>query len=255
MEERESLPPPPPPNLEDSGNKNHIKTLQLPDKPGTYVVQVPKDQVYRVPPPQNSSIAESRIKAPPRDAKTSRCSWYCVLFSIIFFALLILLGAVFGGLFSLLLSPTDPEFSIVKFKLVERKPNPKYDVTFHVHNSNSKVGILYKDSGSVSLSLKQRNIASGTYPTLYQDPHVTTSFNVTLEASKPGLPKVVEQSVKNEKEKVSVAFSLSIHFHARMKMGLLRSRKMKFDVTCNVKMDSLAKTTRILSQQCQTKRH
>ncbi|KAL6578320.1 hypothetical protein OROMI_010648 [Orobanche minor] len=29
--------------------------------PGTYVVQVPKDQIYRVPPPENASMLEQRI--------------------------------------------------------------------------------------------------------------------------------------------------------------------------------------------------
>ncbi|XP_020229944.1 NDR1/HIN1-like protein 13 [Cajanus cajan] len=237
MEERELLPPP---HQEDTRKK------QLPDNPGTYVVQVPKDQVYRVPPPENAHIAQTHKNSPPKDPKRSRCCWFFILFFIIFFALFILLGAIFGGLFSMLLSPKDPKFSILRFNLLQAKPHPKYDVTFQLHNSNSNVGILYKDKGTVSLSLRQRQIASGPYPTLHQDPHDTTSFNVTLNASKD-----LMESAKN----LSLTFSLAIHFQARMNLGLLRSGTMKFHVTCKLKLDSFAKTPRILSQQCDTKRH
>ncbi|KAG5034572.1 hypothetical protein AAZX31_04G100600 [Glycine max] len=255
MEERVLLPspPPPPPPLE---KKHSTNKLELPDfNPGTYVVQVPKDQVYRVPPPENARIAESHKKAPPKAAKTSRCCLFCVLFFIIFFVLLILLGAVLGGLFSMLLTPKDPQFSITRFKVVETKPHPKYDVTLEVHNLNSDVGVSYKNKGHVSLSLRRQEVASGAYPSFNQDAHDRTTFGVTLTSSKVGLPKEVEESVTNDKKKVNVTFSLAIHALARMKMGLLRSGTMKFDVTCNVKLDTLAKTTQVLSQQCETKRH
>ena len=259
MEERvssSSLPSPSPPPLEKNHNTDKLK---LPDlDPGTYVVQVPKDQVYRVPPPENAQIAESHKKSPPnKEAKTSRCCLCCVLFFIIFLVLAILLGAVLGGLFSMLLTPEDPKFSITSFKVVETKPHPKYDVTLEVHNPNSDVGILYNGKGHVSLSLRrQENIASGAYPTFRQDSHDTTTFGLTLtSSSKAGLPKEVEESVRNDKKKVSVTFSLAIHALAHMKMGLLRSGTMKFDVTCKVKLDTLAKTTHVLSQQCETKRH
>ncbi|TKY74359.1 Late embryogenesis abundant protein, LEA-14 [Spatholobus suberectus] len=253
MEERVSPPPPPP--LEHT-DKNHSPKLQLPDiDPGTYVVQVPKDQVYRVPPPENARIVEQHRNSPPKEAKTSRCCWCCVLFFIVFVALLILLGGVLGGLFSMLLKPKDPNFSIQSFKVVESKPYPKYDVTLQVHNSNSKVGVSYKDRGRVSLSLRRQEIASGAYQTSYQDPHDTTTFGVTLKGSKAGFPKEVEESVKNDKKKMHVTFSLAIRVLARMKMGLLRSGTMTFDVTCKLKLDTLAKNTHVLSQQCETKRH
>ncbi|XVF36736.1 hypothetical protein REPUB_Repub19eG0083900 [Reevesia pubescens] len=56
MEERVTLPT-------DTNNPNpHEEIVQIkPEtafRPGTYVVQVPKDQIYRVPPPENALIAE-----------------------------------------------------------------------------------------------------------------------------------------------------------------------------------------------------
>ncbi|KAK7410538.1 hypothetical protein VNO78_01386 [Psophocarpus tetragonolobus] len=253
MEERETspLPPLPPPPCKRNPNDK----LQLQEINGTYVVQVPKDQVYHVPPAENSHIIQLHKKSRPKEGKTSRCCLCCVLLFIIFFVLVILLGGVLGGLFSMLVKPKDPRLSFQRFKVTETKPHPKYDITMLVHNPNSAVGISYKNKGRVSLSLRGQEIASGAYQPFHQDPHEATAVSVSLNGSKASLPKEVEESVKNVKKKVNVTFSLAIHALARMKMGLLHSGTMKFDIRCKLKLDSLAKTTQILSQQCQTKRH
>lgn len=117
------------------------------------------------------------------------------------------------------------------------------------------MGISYKEGGDVSLSLRRREIASGAYPTFYQAHDNSKEFGISLKASKGDLPKEVDKSMTNKKKKVNVTFSLAIHIQARMKMGLLRSGTMKYEVTCRVKVDTLAKNTRVLSQQCETKRH
>lgn len=153
----------------------------------------------------------------------------------------------------MLLSPKDPKFSVERFNVAETKP--KYDITLKVQNSNSDVGISYKNGSRVTLSLNGKQIAKGDYPALYQDPRDTTSFGITLKGSKSGLPKKVEESVKSTKKKVPVPFSLAIQSRARMKMGLLSSGTMTFDISCKIKLDTLAKSTRVVSQQCQTKRH
>ncbi|RDY01950.1 NDR1/HIN1-like protein 13, partial [Mucuna pruriens] len=234
MEERVSPSSSPQPPLENT-NKNHSTKLQLLEtNPGTYIVQVPKEQVYRVPPPENTYIAEQHRKSPPKAAKTS---------------------GLLSGIFSMLLSPKDPKFSIQRFKVVESKPHPKYNVTLSVHNSNSKVGISYKDKSHVSLSLRKHEIASGAYPTFFQDPHDTRALGIVLKGSKARLPKEVEESITNNKKKVHLTFSLAIQILAQMKIGLLHSGKMDFDVMCKMNLDTLAKNSRVLSQQCETKRH
>ncbi|CAJ1974123.1 unnamed protein product [Sphenostylis stenocarpa] len=256
MEERSQLTPKPfltSPSPLDNKDINNVQASEFGS--GTYVVRVPRDQVYRVPNSENGRIAELHRNSPPKAAKTSRCCLCCILFTFVFFILLILLGGVLGGLFSMLISPKDPEFSIQHFDLVSNKTHPEYDIAFKAHNSNPDVGISYKDRSQVTLSLDGREIAKGEYPALHQDPRQTTLLGVALKGSKTVLPKKVEESVKSNKKKVSVTFSLAIHSLARMKMGLLRSRKMTFNISCEVKLDTLANSTNILSQQCQTKRH
>lgn len=252
MEERVLTPPPPPPPI-DYDDKSHGSKPQLPDiNPGTFVVQVPKDQIYRVPPPENARIAELHRNTPQGEKKGSRC--WCFVFIIVFLAIVIFIAGLLGGLFSIVLTPKDPRFSIQRFHL-ESKPHLQYNINLQVHNPNSKVGILYKEGGDVSLSLRRQKIASGAYPTFYQAHQNSTMLGVTLKGSTVELPKEVEESMTNGKSKVHVTFSLTMHVQTQMKMGLLHSGTMKYDVTCHVTVDTLAKNTRVLSQQCETKLH
>lgn len=256
MEERASPPPPPPPH--DSNSKPQLPNIN----PNTYVVQVPKDQIYRVPPPENARLAEQRRSSPPKE-KNRMCCW-CFVF-IFFIAVVILIGVVLGSLFSMVLTPKDPKFSIQGF-LLHTKPHPQYKITLQAQNPNSNVDILYK-GGDISLSLKRQKIASGAYPTFSLSNQNSTMFDVTLKGSTTKLPKEVEESATNDQRKVHVTFTLLIHLQAQMKMGLLHSGSMKYDVSCQVTVDTLAKTNRqitvdtmaktnrVVSQQCQTKRH
>ncbi|KAF1865402.1 hypothetical protein Lal_00004776 [Lupinus albus] len=249
MEER--LPPPPPPPQPCATNSPQ---LQLPYiGPGTYVVQVPKDQVYRIPPPENAQIAERYRNYPGREKKRSCCCWCCVCL-VVFIAILIIIGTLIGALFSIVLNPKNPRFSVQRFQLKNSSTQPLYNITLKVNNPNSKVGINYKQGEDVSLSLKQNEIASGTYPSFYQSHDNSKEFRLALKASKGDLPMQVDKSMMNKKKKVNVTFTLTIKIHAQMKMGSLRSGTITYEVTCQVKVDTLAKNTRVLSQQCETKR-
>lgn len=180
-----------------------------------------------------------------------------MFFIIIFIAIVIIVGAILGGLFSEVLKPKDPKFSIQRFHL-QSKPHKQYDITLQAHNPNSKVGISYKEGGSASLSLKKQknnNIGSGSYPTFYQPHDDSTVFDVTLKSAKPDFPKVVQESMAKGKSKTRFVFSLAIHVEAQMKMWLFQSGTMKYDVACQVTVVGLDKTARLVSQECETKRH
>ncbi|KAL9144086.1 hypothetical protein ABFS82_14G274700 [Erythranthe guttata] len=51
---------------------------------GTYVVQVPKDQIYRVPPPENAIMLEQRNLKNQDKQKRSSCCCFCSCHSCIF---------------------------------------------------------------------------------------------------------------------------------------------------------------------------
>ncbi|KAI4307372.1 hypothetical protein L6164_030571 [Bauhinia variegata] len=252
------LRPPLPPHI--SGNQNQITIhpvkqaqLELPDlNKSTYVVQFPRDQVYRVPTPENARVTELHRNPPKDDKKRRRCICF-VVFSVLVAIAVLLVAVVIGGLFPLLHNNKDPRFSIQRFLLNSKNKAEEYGISLRVDNPNPKVGILYKEGGSVSLSLRQQEIASGSYPSFYQGHGDSKVFGITLKGSKSSLHD--EKSMKNDKSKVDVALSLSIHVQTQMKMGFLHNATMKYEVTCQVTVDTLAKgTTRILSQKCQAKR-
>ncbi|KAI4337711.1 hypothetical protein L6164_016095 [Bauhinia variegata] len=135
----------------------------------------------------------------------------------------------------------------------------EYEISLQVNNPNSIVGILYKEGGGVSLSLRQQEIASGIYPSFYQGHGNSEVFGITLKVLKRGLlnEEVEKNSMKNDKTKMNnVAFSLTIRVPVQMKMGAmaLHGATTKYDVTCQLSEDILVKSTRMISQQCQTKR-
>ncbi|KAL2242254.1 UNVERIFIED_CONTAM: NDR1/HIN1-like protein 13 [Sesamum indicum] len=44
----------------------------------TYVVQIPKDQIYRVPPPENAHMLEERTRNPAKKKRSSCCLCSCL---------------------------------------------------------------------------------------------------------------------------------------------------------------------------------
>uniref|UniRef100_A0A803PC58 Uncharacterized protein n=1 Tax=Cannabis sativa TaxID=3483 RepID=A0A803PC58_CANSA len=60
-------------NIEESSGANNeldpSSEPPLPRLPETYVIQIPKDQIYRVPPPENARTAELRLRKPLNNSK------------------------------------------------------------------------------------------------------------------------------------------------------------------------------------------
>ena len=250
MEERVPLPPPP---TDAHGNPPDPDHHLLPDSQnafgsGTYVVQVPKDQIYRVPPPENALIAE-RYRTPGQKSKSyrSRCIIICIL--ICFIAAVVAVAAVIS---SRLINPKTPTFQIqnLVFTNSSRSP-PRYKITLKAENPNSKTGIIYEDGGHASLSFKHQEIADGDCPTFslgFKDSRV---FVLQLNGLKTAFPKEIERSMKGGKStrQTSVSLSLSMDYPIKRKVWFFKTGK-RLAVSCNVTVDKLGKDTRVISQEC-----
>ncbi|KAK3423603.1 hypothetical protein EUGRSUZ_F00299 [Eucalyptus grandis] len=225
---------------------------------GTYVVQVPKDQVYRIPPPENAMIVK-RYRTPIAKSKRSCCCCCCILcLLLIFIAVLIVLG-VLVSISSIFIKTEDPVFCIDHF-LVKNTPRSsqgnvehEFDIRTRAKNPNGRSGILFKEGGKSSLLFDQKEVAAGTFPTFYQSKKNTTTSQLILHDSSDGSSKEIEESMKGTKSKPNLALSLAIKVPARMTVGLFRKQDVNIVVSCNFEVDTLVKGTRILSQQCRTK--
>ncbi|KAL1308937.1 hypothetical protein HN51_051573 [Arachis hypogaea] len=232
-------------------NQNQLCKLQLENinNNGTYVIQVPRDQVYRVPPPENARIAEKYQKTTVKVDRKRRCWIYARI--VMYIGIVLCIGCLLIGFYIMLNKPKDPRFVIQQFSF-QNGTNPTYNITLQVHNPNSKAGILYKE-GQVSLSAKQQEIASGAFPTVFQEHCSSTTMTLKLKELKDNnLPKEVQESVTNVNKKVHVTFSLTMQYHAGITTWKLRDGKKKYHVLCQVTVDSLTEDTNVLSQDCQT---
>lgn len=244
-------------------------TQPLPPPPGRprhdnmYIVQFPKDQVYRVPPRENALIVE-RYRNPPPKVKNKKkgrgcfCCCFCprvlLTIALIFVAIIAIVGITLATLF-FIFNPSGPTFSITNFT-VKNPPGPKntlpkYQISLRAKNPNDRLGIVYENS-EVTMLFEAAKVATGKFPRLEQNRNATTLFDVDLIGTNGALPKKMANSMVDEKSKTALAFGLDMRLRVRIVAGGLNSWVMNSNVVCKFQVSSLGNNTRVLSQQCDT---
>ncbi|XP_061344094.1 NDR1/HIN1-like protein 13 [Gastrolobium bilobum] len=228
----------------------------LPPPPGharneMYIIQFPKDQVYRVPPRENALIME-RYRKPP-DVKRSNGSCCCgsrllLTIALILVSIIAILGITFAILF-FIFNPTAPSFSVTDVVVVKpgpgnRNPRPQYQIGLRARNPNERLGIEY-EKAEVSLLFEEKKVATGMFPMLEQGRDSSKQVKVELTGSNGPLPK--------EKANTRVALDLDMKLGMRIEAAGLKSWVMKSHVMCKVEVNSLVNNTRVLSQECDAK--
>ncbi|KAA0064830.1 hypothetical protein IC582_006073 [Cucumis melo] len=235
--ELEPVHPPPPP----------------PDPPffssGTYVVQIPKDQIYRIPPPENALIVQ-RHRNPSVVTSSRRRSCCFRIFLPIFIVLLliIILALLIPPLIAL---PKPPVFKLTKFKLTPSTRN--FNINLDILNPNSAGSISFKSPSRVSLSFRKSQLATTKFPLIRQDHGSKKNVALSLRA-KSAFPKELQRRMKSSKTKLHTSLSLKMNLLAETKGRLSNRRNVKFVVTCSFTVNTLGKTSRILSQDCESER-
>ncbi|OVA14612.1 hypothetical protein BVC80_1815g6 [Macleaya cordata] len=153
-----------------------------------------------------------------------------------------------------MVQPNSPTFFIEHFVLSNmndhlRNHFPKYDIVLKTKNPDSGIGIDYSSGGSASLSFKQQKMATGNPQVLDQGVKETKGFRLVLVGPNAVLPSEVQKSIK---DRASISLFLSINVPVKMKIGVLKTWTIDMDISCNLKVNTLAKNTKILSQECHT---
>ncbi|XP_022843000.1 NDR1/HIN1-like protein 13 [Olea europaea var. sylvestris] len=225
----------------------------------TYIVQIPRDQVYRVPPPENAKIVESH-RRPPQDRKKKACFGGSCWWIILAFALIGLTVGISVGVTRALYKPRYPTFSVTKIhvKNLEQFINghhgsshsPEYDVTLKAHNPNERMDVSFKGAaGKASIEFKKQKIARGGVPNLTLDPNGSTNIPLVLHGTKASIENDIKKSLDGTKPKL---MHLNIEVPMEVKSWAKTVQK-DAAINCDIKVDSLLrKTTKILSQECQT---
>ncbi|XP_050213304.1 NDR1/HIN1-like protein 13 [Mercurialis annua] len=245
MAERVPSSPPPPPqpptlNLHDPSISPSPPVFES----GTYVVQVPKDQIYHVPPAENALLFE-RHRNPPQKKRRSCYYSLCFCCCLVIVFLVIAIGLGIGLSFALFKSE-NPEFLIQSFvvKTQTTTTNPDYEIRLKVKNPNQKLDILYVHGGIASLLHNNEKLATGKFPTFHQEESNLTEIGIVLEG----------QNIESAKPKTHVSLSLAMEIPAKMKTSSFKTGEVNFVIICEFAVDTLGKGTKLLSQQCHTNR-
>ncbi|KAE8652926.1 NDR1/HIN1-like protein 13 [Cucumis sativus] len=229
-------PPPPPPD-------------SLFFSSGTYVVQIPKDQIYRIPPPENALIVERHRN--PSVVTSSRRRSCCFRIFLPIFVLLLLIIILALLLPPLLTLPKPPVIELKKFKLTPSTRN--FLINLDILNPNSVGSISFKSPSRVSLSFRKNQLATTKFPLIRQQHGSEKKVALSLRA-KSAFPKELKRRMKNNKTKLHTSLSLKMNLAAQTIGRLSNRRNVKFVVTCSFTVNTLGKNSRILSQDCESER-
>ncbi|CAK7329179.1 unnamed protein product [Dovyalis caffra] len=224
----------------------------VPPPPGTYVIQIPKDQVYRVPPPENAQRFERLSRRKVR--RSSCCCCLCWLLSLL--AAFLFLVGVAAAVFYLVFRPESPDYaiehiSIKGFNLTSSRPiSPEFNVTVRANNPNNKIGIYYIKGSSVNVHYDGVKLATGSLPVFYQGKNNVTVFATILKGSAIELTSGARTALVDSVSKGTVPFKLALRAPVKIKVGSVKTWKITVKVDCGITVDKLTATAKIRSKKC-----
>ncbi|KAJ1394334.1 Late embryogenesis abundant protein [Sesbania bispinosa] len=236
--------------------KGAVATNTAPPPPaGTYVIQIPKDQVYRVPPPENA-----RRYANYTSRKTRRCSCCCCLCWFIGFILILaVLLAIAAGVFYLVFRPKAPDYAIERVAVKGMNLtslssaaaiSPEFDVDVRADNGNDKIGIYYEKGSSVEMFYRDARLCDGALPAFYQPSNNVTVFQTVLKGNGIELTRSDLTALMNAVAKRSVPLTLKLRAPVKIKVGSVKTWKITVKVDCDVTVDQLTAKARIVNKDC-----
>ncbi|CAN8283867.1 unnamed protein product [Cochlearia groenlandica] len=211
----------------------------------TYVVQVPRDQVYWTPPPEHAKYVEKRRKN-PKENKKNGCSKRLMWFFIILFVFGLILGAI-TLIPHFVFNPALPNFAVERLTV---KPN-NFEVMLIAKNPTSNMGVSYmmEKNDTVLLTYKNKSMGRGKFPHMSQVASGFDKVNMKLNGS----TKNVVMPPRGSKQPMSLV--LTMELKAEYGAGPVKKNKEVL-VTCDVKVKGLyldAKKVEIVSENCECK--
>ncbi|KAL7612230.1 NDR1/HIN1-like protein 13 [Lactuca sativa] len=227
------------------------------DKPllpqGTYVIQIPKDQIYRIPPPENSQKIKKLANRKPRRSCCCRCLGWTIATVLI----LIILLAIATGILYLVFRPEKLKYSIDNISiggvnLTSSAPIfPRITVDIRAENPNDKLSVYYNGKGSsVNVYYADVNLCNGVLPTLQQHTNNVTIIKTALRGSNIVLARDDHSRLVSQQGKRNVPLRLKVKAPLKIKIGAVKTWEITVTVKCNVAVDQLTQKSKIVSENC-----
>ncbi|KAK7320498.1 hypothetical protein VNO77_30026 [Canavalia gladiata] len=223
--------------------------------PGTYVIRIPKDQVYRVPPPENAHRQDQFIRRKHRRSRC--CCCFCWLIGFIFI-LIVLLGIAAGVLY-LVFRPEAPKYTIdgiairgmnVTSPSSAEEVSPEFDVTVKADNPNDKIGIRYETDSSAEIFYNDVRLCNGALPAFYQPSNNVTVFKTVLRGNGIKLRSGDRSALLEAQTKRKVPLTVSLRAPVKIKVGSVQTWKITVKVDCDVTVNELTAQAKIVSKHC-----
>ncbi|CAI0397300.1 unnamed protein product [Linum tenue] len=231
----------------------------LPAPPGTYVIQIPKDTIYKVPPPENAKRFEQLTNKNPGGGRSRRCCgggarlWLCA--SISFFAAFLFLIATAVGVFCLVVRPESPRFviqsaSISGFNSASGPISPRFELAVAAQNRNKKMEMLYQPDSSAAVYYNGIELAAGSIPVFEQGTEKSTNFKTVLKGEGIVLTGAVRRSLSDGENRGAVPFRLTATAPVKFRLGAVKSWTVTVKVDCELTVDKLTAKAKTVSQKC-----
>ncbi|KAK1291161.1 hypothetical protein QJS10_CPB17g01616 [Acorus calamus] len=238
-----------------------------PPPPGTYVIQIPKDQIFGHPPPANASLHKRRVRASATGRRGNRrlCTCHrCFCFSLCFLLVLAVAAVVAGVVVYFVYDPKAPKYavdgvSIKGFDLNSTsRPSdltidPEFDVTVRADNPNKKIGFYYGKRSSASVSFGPDVLCSGPIVSFYHGPKNVTVFKTSLIGSGLHLSDTMRRRMMTDQSRGSVPIRIDLTVPVRAKLGWIKSWTVTVKARCELTVDKLDVDSRITSKSCKVK--
>ncbi|XP_024978624.1 NDR1/HIN1-like protein 13 [Cynara cardunculus var. scolymus] len=227
------------------------------DKPllpqGTYVIQIPKDQIYRIPPPENARRIEKLANQKPRRSCCCRCFCWTIATA---FILLILL-AISAAIFYLVFRPESLKYSIDNISvgginLTSSTPvSPRLAVHIKSENPNNKLDVYYIGKGSsVDVYYADVNLCNGELPTFKQPANNVTVIQTALKGSNITFARDVHSRLVRQEKQRNVPLKLKVKAPVKIKIGAVKTWEITLTVKCDVAVDWFTQKSKIVSKNC-----
>ncbi|XP_028753858.1 NDR1/HIN1-like protein 13 [Neltuma alba] len=134
-----------------------------------YVIQIPRDQVIRVPPSENARRMEQYDRR--KNLRSPCCCFLCWLMSLI-----LIIGIAGGGILYLLHHLKAPRYTVDRISIhgmnltstESQAISPEFDIILRAKNPNNIFGIYYEKDSTAKVYYKELRLGSGALPAFYQ---------------------------------------------------------------------------------------
>ncbi|CAH8390810.1 unnamed protein product [Eruca vesicaria subsp. sativa] len=222
--------------------------------PGTYHIQLPKEQIYRVPPPENARLYEHLSRQKHNRSGCRRC---CCYFLAALLVLLVLVALVVG-VFLLICRPHKPRFSVsgvsvVGINLTSPSPiSPVIKIKVRCNNVNGKLGLIYEKGSVVEIFHEGVKLGDGEFTAFEQAAENVTVTVAKLMGSRIQLTSSLRKELKESEKRGKVMFDLRVKAPIRFRVGVVTTWTMGVTVDCKVTVDKLKSSASVITEDCVT---